>query len=100
MPSSKFTNPKNGDTIASGVDFTISMAISNLQTGNFVNAQKNYFAAPQQLDGGGTILGHSHVVVEKLSSLDQTTPTNPKEFVFFKVREFPVMFSISHSDIL
>jgi len=84
MPSSKFTNPKNGDTIASGVDFTISMAISNLQTGNFVNAQKNYFAAPQQLDGGGTILGHSHVVVEKLSSLDQTTPTNPKEFSFFK----------------
>jgi len=84
MSSSKFTNPKNGDTIASGVDFTISMAISNLQTGNFVNAQKSYFAAPQQLDGGGTILGHSHVVVEKLSSLDQTTPTNPKEFAFFK----------------
>jgi len=83
MPSSKFTNPKNGDTIASSVDFTISMAISNLRTGNFVNAQKSYFAAPQQLDGG-TILGHSHVVVEKLSSLDQTTPTNPKEFAFFK----------------
>lgn len=84
MPSSKFTNPKNGDTIPSGVDFTISMAIKNLQTGNFVNAQKNYFAAPQQLNGGGTILGHSHVVVEKLSSLGQTTPTNPKEFTFFK----------------
>jgi len=84
MPSSKFTNPKNGDTIPSDVPFTISMAISNLQTGNFVNAQKSYFAAPQQLDGGGTILGHSHVVVEELSSLDQTTPTNPKQFAFFK----------------
>jgi len=84
MPSSKFTNPKNGDTIPSGADFTISMAIKNLQTGNFVNAQKNYFAAPQQLNGGGTIVGHSHVVVEKLSGLDQTTPTNPKEFIFFK----------------
>jgi hypothetical protein len=84
MPSSKFTNPKNGDTIPSGTDFTISMAIKNLQTGNFVNAQKNYFAAPQQLNGGGTIVGHSHVVVEKLSALDQTTPTNPKEFIFFK----------------
>ena len=76
------------------------MAIKNLQTGNFVNAQKNYFAAPQQLNGGGTIVGHSHVVVEKLSGLDQTTPTNPKEFVFFKVRELIVILNISHSKIL
>jgi hypothetical protein len=100
MPSSKFTNPKNGDTIPSGADFTISMAIKNLQTGNFVNAKKNYFAAPQQLNGGGTIVGHSHVVVEKLSGLDQTTPTNPKEFIFFKVRESIVILNISHSKIL
>jgi len=100
MPSSKFTNPKNGDTIPSGADFTISMAIKNLQTGNFVNAQKNYFAAPQQLNGGGTIVGHSHVVVEKLSGLDQTTPTNPKEFIFFKVRELIVILNIIHLKIL
>lgn len=100
MPSSKFTNPKNGETIPSGTDFTISMVIKNLQTGNFVNAQQNYFAAPQQLNGGGTIVGHSHVVVEKLSALDQTTPTNPKEFIFFKVRELVVILNISHSKIL
>jgi hypothetical protein len=85
MPSSKFTNPKNGATVAADQQFTISMAISNLQTGAFVNAQANYFAAPQQLNGQGTIIGHSHVVVEQLTALDQTTPTDPKKFAFFKV---------------
>ncbi|KAF8167880.1 hypothetical protein B0H34DRAFT_35489 [Crassisporium funariophilum] len=84
MPSSKFTNPKNGDIIPPDQTFTISMAINNLQTGNFVNAQQNYFAAPQQLNGAGIIIGHSHVVIEQLQALDQTTPTNPKQFAFFK----------------
>lgn len=84
MPSSKFTNPKNGDTLKENTPFTISMAISNLQTGAFVNAQSNYFSAPQQLNAQGTIIGHSHVVVEQLTALDQTTPTDPKKFAFFK----------------
>jgi len=84
MPSAKFTNPKNGDTIAANTAFTISMAINNLQTGNFVNADENYFAAPQQLNAQGLIVGHSHVVVEALEALDQTTVTNPAKFAFFK----------------
>lgn len=60
------------------------MAIKNLETGNFVNAQANYFAAPQQLNGQGVIKGHSHVVVEKIDSLTSTQVTNPKQFAFFK----------------
>jgi len=84
MPSAKFTNPKNGDTIPANTKFTITMAINNLETGNFVNAEENYFAAPQQLNGAGEIIGHSHVVVETLDALDQTTPTNPSKFAFFK----------------
>lgn len=83
MPSSKFVSPANGDTIAANSAFTISMAIKNMITGNFVNAQENYFAAPQQLSNG-QIVGHTHVVVETLSDLAQTTPTNPKQFAFFK----------------
>jgi len=84
MPSAKFTNPKNGDTIAANTAFTISMAINNLVTGNFVNAEENYFSAPQQLNGQGLIIGHSHVVVETLQALDQTTPNDPSKFAFFK----------------
>ncbi|KAF8807789.1 hypothetical protein BYT27DRAFT_7256339 [Phlegmacium glaucopus] len=84
MPSSKFTFPKNFSTLKANQSFTIEMAIRNMQTGFFVNAEANYFAAPQQLNAQGQIQGHSHVVIEELSSLDQTTPTSPKNFVFFK----------------
>jgi len=85
MPSAKFVFPANGDTsIQENAPFTIQMAIQNFESGNFVNADENYFAAPQQVNGQGQIIGHSHVVVETLSALDQTTPTNPKVFAFFK----------------
>jgi len=47
-------------------------------TGNFVNADSNYFAAPQQLQNG-QILGHSHVVIQDANALN-----NPAKFVFFK----------------
>lgn len=61
MPSSKFVFPKNGATIQADTQFTVQMAVKNLQTGNFVNAQTNYFAAPQQLNRQGDIVGHTHV---------------------------------------
>lgn len=84
MPSAKFQFPTNGGTVASNTPFTISLAIQGMETGNFVNAQQNYFSAPQQLNAQGQIVGHSHVVVESLSSLTQTTPTDPTKFAFFK----------------
>jgi hypothetical protein len=84
MPSSKFVLPANGATIAANKKFTIQMAIKNLASGNFVNADENYFSAPQHLSGEGVIKGHSHVVIQKLTSLQQTTPVDPKSFAFFK----------------
>ncbi|PPR00030.1 hypothetical protein CVT24_009039, partial [Panaeolus cyanescens] len=84
MPSSKFVFPKNFGTIPAGQTFTVEMAIQKMVTGFFVNAQANYFAAPQTLNNQGQIQGHSHVVIEKLDSLDQTRPTDPKNFAFFK----------------
>ncbi|KAL5520405.1 hypothetical protein ACEPAG_9629 [Sanghuangporus baumii] len=84
MPSSKFQFPKNNDTIPANQEFTIKMAINNLETGNFVNANSNYYSAPQQVDAQGNIIGHSHVVIEQLSSLGQTTVTDPTKFAFFK----------------
>jgi len=85
MPSAKFVFPANGDTsLVEKEPFTIKMAIKNFESGNFVNAEENYFAAPQQLNKQGQIVGHSHVVVEALSSLGQTTPLDPKKFTFFK----------------
>jgi hypothetical protein len=83
MPSSKFSFPTNFGTVKENTTFTIEMQMQNMQTGFFVNAKENYFAAPQFLNGQGQIQGHSHVVVEQLSAIDQTSATDPKKFAFF-----------------
>lgn len=84
MPSSKFQFPTNMGTIKANTAFTVSLAINNLETGHFVNAQENYFSAPQQVNGQGQIQGHSHVVIEAIDSLTSTKVTNPTTFAFFK----------------
>jgi hypothetical protein len=84
QPSAKFSFPTNMANIEANTPFNISMNIANLDTGNFVNAESNYFAAPQQLNSAGQVVGHSHFVVESLDSLTQTTPTDPTKFAFFK----------------
>jgi len=98
MPSAKFSNPANGATIAANTDFTITMNIKNIVTGNFVNADESYFAAPQQLSGG-LIVGHSHFVIEQLTSLGQTTPTNPQVFAFFKGVNTPAADGVLSVDV-
>ena len=101
MPSAKFVFPPNGDdSIVENSSFTIKMAIRNFQSGAFVNADENYFAAPQQLNGQGQIIGHSHVVVEALSALDQTTPTDPKKFAFFLGLNSPAVSGILTAEVV
>ena len=84
MPSAKFVFPKNGQTIDANTNFTLKMAINHLNTGFFTNPDATFFAAPQTVDSAGDITGHSHVVVEQLTALDQTTVTDPTKFAFFK----------------
>jgi hypothetical protein len=84
MPSSKFQNPKNLDTIRADTPFTIQMRINNLETGFFVNAQQNYFAAPAYANAAGILQGHSHVVIQKIEALETTQVSNPEDFAFFK----------------
>ena len=84
MPASKFVFPANGATVAANTNFTVKMAISNLETGHFTNPDTTFHMAPQQVNAQGNIIGHSHIVIEQLSSLDQTTPTDPNKFAFFK----------------
>ncbi|GJF00378.1 hypothetical protein PsYK624_166650 [Phanerochaete sordida] len=84
MPSSKFVFPQNMGTVQANTAFTVQMAISNLETGHFVNANENYFSAPQQVNSAGQIQGHSHIVIEAIDSLTSTTPTDPTKFAFFK----------------
>ena len=48
------------------------------------NAAENFFAAPQVVNAQGDVQGHSHVVIEQLTDLEQATPTDPTKFAFFK----------------
>lgn len=84
MPSAKFVFPKNLDTVQANTNFTVQMAINNLNTGFFVNPNLNYFAAPQDLASNGMINGHSHVVIEAIDSITSTAPSDPTKFNFFK----------------
>ena len=84
MPSAKFVSPKNGDTVTANQNFTVTVAINNLETGHFTNPDTTFHMAPQQVNDAGLIKGHSHVTIQKLDSLDQTTPADPTAFVFFK----------------
>ncbi|KAF9651289.1 hypothetical protein BDM02DRAFT_3163282 [Thelephora ganbajun] len=84
MPSVKFEFPSNGGDIQPNTPFTIVMNTNGMQTGTFTNAANTYYAAPQQLNNAGQIIGHNHVVVEQIPALDSTQPTNPRVFAFFK----------------
>ncbi|TFK76689.1 hypothetical protein BDN72DRAFT_953226 [Pluteus cervinus] len=84
MPSSKFVFPNNNAKIGANQPFTIMMAISKLETGNFVNANANYFSAPQQLNAQGQIKGHSHVVIEQFDAINSVKPNDPTNFIWFK----------------
>lgn len=83
MPSSKFVTPKNLDAIKADKTFEIKMAIRHLDAGHFTNPESTYYAAPQQLNSGYDIIGHPHFVIEKLSSVTSTDPSDPTQFAFF-----------------
>ena len=84
MPSAKFVSPSNLAVIPANTTFQVALAIKGLETGFFVNPDANWYAAPQQLNmTTGNIMGHSHIVIEKLDNLTQATPTDPTKFAFF-----------------
>ncbi|KAF7329425.1 hypothetical protein MKEN_00204500 [Mycena kentingensis (nom. inval.)] len=84
MPSAKFNFPRNGEVINADVPFNASLNIRNLEIGVFTNAQTKYFAAPQQLNARGKIIGHTHIVMEALPALDTIVPLDARKPFFFK----------------
>ncbi|GAP87220.1 hypothetical protein SAMD00023353_2300380 [Rosellinia necatrix] len=85
MVSSVLVNPQNGDDIAANQDFQIQVQVDNFAPGTFTNADNTYYTAPQDLDGSGNIIGHTHVTVQDLGgSLNPTTPLDASQFAFFK----------------
>jgi hypothetical protein len=84
IPTSKFQSPKNLDVLKANTSFNVTMKIQGLETGNFVNAEANYYSAPQQLNSQGQIIGHSHFAIQKISAVDSTDILDPNTFQFFK----------------
>ncbi|KAI0085569.1 hypothetical protein BDY19DRAFT_996693 [Irpex rosettiformis] len=84
LVASKFQFPRNLDIVKSNTAFTISYSIAHLQTGSFTNAQNTYYAAPQQLNAAGDVIGHSHVVIEPQNGVQSTDLVTDNKFAFFK----------------
>ncbi|KAK7466412.1 hypothetical protein VKT23_005134 [Stygiomarasmius scandens] len=99
IPSSKFRFPLNGDILQADIGFSVSLKINNLNTGVSISSLVNFLSAPQQLDDGGKILGHSAVVIEQLSSFQQTGPTSPSRFAFYKGLTIPSQAGVVSADV-
>jgi len=84
QPSAKFVSPTNLENIAANKAFTVKLAVKNMATGNFVNPKTNYYSAPQQLNGQGVIVAHSHITIQQISSLQDTAVPDPTKFAFFQ----------------
>lgn len=86
MISTVITNPKNGGNIAAAnTPFDVTLQITNLEAGVFTNPDVTYFAAPQQVNVAGNIIGHVHVTVQDMGKdINSPTPPDPTVFAFFK----------------
>lgn len=98
MPSAKIISPANLEKVAEKTSVTFKVKVRNMKTGNFVNANLNYFAAPQQADGNGILLAHSHITVNKISSFQDSEPADPTIFAFFKGLNDPAVNNILTAD--
>jgi hypothetical protein len=85
MVSAIIVSPKPAEDIKADTTFTLKVQLTGLTAGSFTNAQKTYYAAPQNLGGDGKIIGHTHFTVQDLgSSLEPSKAPDPVAFVFFK----------------
>ncbi|KAJ7037543.1 hypothetical protein C8F04DRAFT_414754 [Mycena alexandri] len=84
IPSAKFQSPTNGATLKANTPFNITLQAKNIQLGKFTNAAKTYFSNPQTLNAQGQIIGHTHIVIEAVDSLDTTKVSDATKFLFFK----------------
>ncbi|KAF9269773.1 hypothetical protein L218DRAFT_850082, partial [Marasmius fiardii PR-910] len=79
MPSLKFVSPKHGAVLQPNTPFSIKLNYNNLVL-SMADPQTRYLSAPQQLDPStGNIRGYARVVIEALTSISQTTPTDPQK---------------------
>jgi transcription initiation factor TFIID subunit 15 len=85
MPSTVILSPQPGEDIAADKTFTVSLQVANLQAGSFSDADAQYYSQPQDLNGQGEIIGHTHVTIQDMQgSLTPAAPLDASKFSFFK----------------
>ena len=70
MPSAKFVYPKNFAVLNQSTPFTVQLVVNNFQTGLFTNVVQTYMSAPVELNAARDPIGHSHIVIQKLTGCD------------------------------
>lgn len=85
FPSCKFVHPINFSKLKANTTFDVTLKIKNMVTGKFTNPANTYFSAPQQISAETKqVIGHAHLVIQKISALNSTKTVNPTRFSFFK----------------
>ncbi|KAI9739735.1 MAG: hypothetical protein M1834_006454 [Cirrosporium novae-zelandiae] len=85
MVSTIITSPENNEDVDADSDFTVEMQVSNLAAGSFTNPDVTYYAAPQELDDSGSVIGHTHVTIQDMGdSLNPSSALDATQFAFFK----------------
>ncbi|KAH9926334.1 uncharacterized protein BXZ73DRAFT_103015 [Epithele typhae] len=84
MPAAAFVEPANLATVPANQNFTIKIAIQNIETGHFTNPDTTFHMAPQTVNDAGLIKGHSHVTIQQIESLTSTKIVDATSFQFFK----------------
>ncbi|GAA98852.1 uncharacterized protein L969DRAFT_95531 [Mixia osmundae IAM 14324] len=87
MPSARFQFPRNGQALPAGQSFPIQLAVANFDSGNFVSGETEYLAAPSRLDQNGYVMGHSHIVIQRVASASSTEMLDPTQFAVFKAMD-------------
>nr|XP_019048829.1 hypothetical protein I302_02605 [Kwoniella bestiolae CBS 10118]OCF27759.1 hypothetical protein I302_02605 [Kwoniella bestiolae CBS 10118] len=97
MISTMFVSPAYA--IASMRKMNNDLTTNCVMLGSFVNAQKNYYAAPQQIDGSGQVVGHAHIVLQPMQAIDDTSVLDPNTFTFFKGMDLGDVNGLSTIDV-
>ena len=85
MVSTIITSPQTGENVEENTTFNLKANIANIQAGSFTNPDSTYYAAPQELDGSGQVIGHLHFTVQDMGgSMNPTSALDASKFSFFK----------------
>ncbi|CAG8700421.1 27008_t:CDS:1, partial [Racocetra persica] len=85
MLSTLILQPPNEAVIPANQTFNVTVKIANLETGHFSDPETEYYLSPQTLNNDGVVVGHSHIVVQPLTSESGDAPApDAKTFAFFK----------------